>query len=109
MKLFKSNTKVLIPFKIPVNNDTEILAAQLRLKSCNCQGFNFSILKVFRCSTHNLERNFALLFWIPSFKHTTKCTLPYELQIFIPIDLVDVGVYMPIGINGGSRYLSYAR
>ena len=101
MKLFKSNTKVLIPFEVTINDHTEILAAQLGLKSGYCQCFNFGILKVLRCSTNNLERNFALMLRVPSSKYASKRTFPYENQIFIPIDLVDVRVDVPVGVNCG--------
>ena len=99
MELFKSNAEVFVPFKVPVNNDTEILAAQLCLKSCDCQGFNFGILKVLGYPTHDLQRNFALMLGVPSSKDTSECALSYELQIFISIDLVDGGVDMPVGVN----------
>ncbi len=109
MKLFKSNTKVLVPFKIAVNNGTEILAAQFRLKPRDCQRFNFGILKVFGCPAHNLHRNFALMPGIPSFEHASKSSPTNELHIFISVQLADAGVNAAISINGGSRYLSYAR
>ena len=106
MELFKSNAEVLIPFKVPVNDHAVILAAQLCLKSCDCQGFNFGILKVLGCPTHDLQRNFALMLGIPSSKDTSECALSYELQIFISIDLADAGVDVPVGVNIGSWCLN---
>ena len=99
MKLFKSNAKVLIPFKVSVNDHTEILAAKLSLKFGDCQGFNFGILKVLWCPTNYLKRNFTLMLRVPSSKHTTESTFTYEHQIFISIDLMDVRVDMPVGVN----------
>ena len=99
MEPLKSNAEVFVPFKVSVNNDTVILAIQLCLKSCDCQGFNFGILKVLGYPTHDLQRNFALMLGIPSSKDTSECALSYELQIFISIDLVDGGVDMPVGVN----------
>ncbi len=98
MELFKSNAEVLIPFKVPVNDHAVILAAQLCLKSRDGQGFNFGILKVFGCPTYDLQRNFALMLGVPSFEDTPECALSYQLQIFISIDLVDVGVDMPVSV-----------
>ena len=108
MKFLKSNAKMLIPFKVAVNNHTIILAAKLCLKSGYGERLNFGILKVLGCSAHNFKSDFALMLGVPSFEHASESSPTYELHIFISVQLAHAGVNAAVSSNGGSRYLSNA-
>ena len=109
MKFLKSNAKMLIPFKVAVNNHTIILTAKLCLKSGYSERLNFCILKVLGCSAHNFESDFALMLGVPSFEHASEGALPYQNQIFISIDLLDAGVDVPVGVNSRQLLLRLRR